>query len=93
MSMNNSKVWISLASILTLFVAIGGGYFSAQIGFEQRLGDKVSRSELKEAVKDTRDQIQRELNDVKENQKQTNEEIKETNRLLRQLMLKNKGRE
>ena len=87
MSMNNSKVWIPVISIL---LAVGGAYVTAQVSITEKLGDKVSRAELKEAVKDTRDQIQRELNDVKENQKQTNEEIKETNRLLRQLMLKNR---
>ena len=90
MSMNNSKFWIPVVSIL---LAIGGAYVTAQVSITEKLGYKVSRVELKEAVKDTRDQIQRELNDVKENQKQTNEEIKETNRLLRQFMLKNKGRE
>jgi len=84
MGMNNGKFWIPAASII---VALGGAYVTAQVSITEKLGDKVSRSELKEAVKDTREQIQREMNDIKENQKQTNEQIQETNRLLRQLML------
>lgn len=83
--MNNSKIWIPTLSIL---VALGGAYVTAQISVTEKLGDKVSRAELKEAVKDTRDQIHRELNDIKENQKITQEEIKETNRLLRQMIFK-----
>lgn len=89
MTMNNSKVWIPVASLI---LALAGAYLSAQITITQQLGDKVSRQELKETVKDTRDQIQREMNDIKENQRQTNEELKETNRLLRQFMLKNPSR-
>jgi len=83
--MNNNKFWIPVISI---FIALGGAYITAQVSVAEKLGDKVSRSELKEAVKDTREQIQREMIDIKENQKQANEQIQETNRLLRQLMLR-----
>lgn len=85
MGMNNSKIWIPTLSIL---LAVGMAYVTAQVSVTEKLGDKVSRAELKEAVKDTRDQIQRELNDIKETQKTVQEDIKETNRLLRQMILK-----
>jgi len=85
MSMNNNKVWIPAISIL---LALGGSYITAQVAVTEKLGQKVDRAELKEAVKDTRDQIQRELNDIKETAKQTSEEVKETNRLLRQLIIR-----
>jgi gas vesicle protein len=82
----NGKIWIPVVS---LFLAIGGGYLSSQVSLAQQLGDKVSRGELKEAVKDTRDQIQRELNDIKDNQKKTQDDIRDLNRSLQRWMLKN----
>lgn len=85
MGISNGRLWIPVVSI---FVALSGAYITAQVSIAEKLGDKVSRSELKEAVRDTREQIQREMNDIKENQRQTNEQIQETNRLLRQLMLR-----
>ena len=40
MSMNNSKVWIPVISIL---LAVGGAYVTAQVSITEKLGDKVSR--------------------------------------------------
>jgi len=85
MSINNGKVWVPVVSLI---LALGGAYVTAQVSVTEKLGNKVDRQELKDAVRDTREQIQREMNDIKENQKLASEEIKETNRLLRQLMLR-----
>ena len=87
MGMNNSLKYLS-PSIIALIISGLMTYYGSQLVVAEKLGDKVSRAELKEAVRDTRDQIQRELNDIKENQKAVQEDIKETNRLLRQMILK-----
>lgn len=87
LSMNNSKVWLP---IITLLFAIGGAYLSAQVAVTDKLGEKASRQELKEAVNDTREQIRRELDDIKRRQEQTMQELQEINQLLRAWMQKNK---
>lgn len=86
MSLNNGKFWIPTISLI---LALGGAYVTAQVSVTEKLGEKANRQELKEAVQDTRDQIRRELNDVKKRQDETYEQIQETNRMLRHLMLKN----
>ncbi len=85
----NGKIWIPVAS---LFLALAGSYLTAQVSVTEKLGNKVDRQELKDVVRDTKDQIQRELDDVKKRQDQTTAEIQETNRLLKQIILKNRGR-
>ena len=85
----NGKIWIPLIS---LFLALAGSYLTAQVSVTEKLGNKVDRQELKDAVRDSRDQIQREMNDMKKRTDEIYYQQMETNRLLRQLTTKRWGR-
>ena len=83
MGLNNGKVWIPVASLV---LAVGGAYLSSQVSIAQQLGSHATRTELKETVKETREQTQRELDDIKKQQERTYQEIQEINRNLKELI-------
>ena len=89
MSLNNGKIWVP---VISLILALGGAYLSAQITITQQIGDKVSRQEHKEDVKETQQQIQRELDDIKKQQERSYQEIQEINRNLREFIQRDNRR-
>jgi len=90
MSLNNGKVWIPVASLL---LAVGGAYLSSQVSIAQQLGSHATREELREMVKDTREQTQRELDDLKRQQERTYQEIQEINRNLKELIRRDNAKQ
>ena len=87
----NSKDKISL-TVLAMILSGIVAYFSGQILIAQEIASRPSRQEMKETIKATQEETQRQLDDIKKQQDRTYSEIQKINDNIKELIKRDNNR-
>ena len=91
----NSKDKISL-TVLAMILSGIVAYFSGQMSIAQEIASRPSRQEMKETIKATQEETQRQLDDIKKQQDKAYQETRAVNekvdKVLYELRFNNRGR-
>ena len=78
--------------IVSIALTLLTTYFTSQLIIAEKMGDRPTRTEVKDETKDIREQLRRELDTIKNQQQQMFEMIQETNKNVSKLLHKNERR-
>ena len=87
----NSKDKISL-TVLAMILSGIVAYFSGQMSIAQEIASRPSRQEMKETIKATQEETQRQLDDIKKQQDRTYSEIQKINDNIKELIKRDNNR-
>ena len=87
----NGKEKVSFA-VLAMILSGIVAYFSGQISTAQEIASRPSRQEMKETIKATQEETQRQLDDIKKQQDRTYSEIQKINDNIKELIKRDNNR-
>lgn len=73
---------------ITFIVSLLTAYFTSEINTAEKVADRPTRQEVKEAIQETQKTTQRELDDIKKRQDQTYNEVQKLNENFQRYMMR-----